>query len=638
MKIFPEAKEKNGRCLKNIFPSLFLLLLLFAMPYRFIFCMDQYRDTMLFSHTLLAFFVLSFLLFMLQKKFEKFFLLFSGKEFAVPFVFLLILPLLFLPDFFSIGFEGVFFGYFYLFLPLFACINGHFFRENLPKIFSYTGGILLCVTFCGLLFFPRYYYHFLYGFPGNRNWNSSLLLTVLPFTFYSLFHFLKNKRHFSTTSSLLLLCPPAAAAIYILIHIASLGSFISMGAAAVFALLFLVNTSWRKKLFFFFCILAFFMLAVGFFTFPKILPKLYKAGSAGERVELIKSAGNTLLYHTPILSGNSFGRIEQLLTANRGKEYFKTLNVAVRSPHPHNHILYVMLGWGVPGGLLFWGILLLLYPVLKSFFLLAEEKGKGEEKLLFLALIMLLTHAQVDLIMEILPNGALALLLLGLCWERSYCRRRKEDVEKIFSSRFPVCCKYISYIFASLLLFSALLLTVRQIGTFYWKEKLFYAEDLPEKKRKEYSHFLASLHPFHAPLLYDLLCLSLRKNDPHTALYLADLIRKGPVPDYARIHFAKGQIFLMLGKGSDALEEYRLDAEKYPYAILPVFNMISIAENDHKKHLLPMLKKEFQTRIQALKITQEEFSLMLKDSHNELAPWRYSKENIFENWKKRFQK
>ena len=457
---------------------------------------------------------------------------------------------------------------------------------------AYTGIFLLMVTIVGT-FLPRYYYHFIHGLPGNRNWNGSLLLTFLPFTLYFLYGYFRKTGKLSLKTSLFFLLLPTGAGIYVLTHIASLGTLAGMITAAFFLLLyFLPDQKWRKRVFVVSCVIVFITFFAAFFHQDKLLPLLYRSGSAGERIELYKSAFSALFSDAPI-AGNAFAAIEEMLTGNRSEEYFKVLNPAIRSPHPHNHFLYVMLGWGIIGGFVLWGVFLVIYPVLKSFFTLAEERGKTEEKLLLLVLIMLLTHAQMDLILEVWPNGAITLLLLGLCWEKCFFSGRiLPDGKKYFSGKGKSICIFTAFC----ILFFPMFLAGRKLAVIYVKERLFHTKKMDLQVQKKYMETLAFLASSDPEILYDLLLLSLRQKDPAFALSLSGLIRESAVPNYARIHSARGEAYIMQGDVEHALEEYRLDAERYPLAVLPIFNMAGIAERNHKKELLFLLQKEFERR------------------------------------------
>ena len=169
------------------------------------------------------------------------------------------------------------------------------------------------------------------------------------------------------------------------------------------------------------------------------------------------------------------------------------------------------------------------------------------------------------------------------------------------------------------------------------KEKLFYGK-FTEKEAFLLAEKLSLLAPKDPVLLYDLLLFSLRNGNARMALSLSSLIREGPVPDYARIHMARGQIFLMLGEIDRSLEEYRLDAERYPLAVLPVYNMIQIAERNGREPLLPLLKEELERRKTVLKLSDEEFAAILRDPRKELIPWHCTSGSIYENWKKHFSR
>ena len=616
------------------FPVCFLALLLFAMPYKLFFCIDQFRQEELFSRTALAGFAFAFLLFSLPENAAKIRKLFSGKLFAAAFLLLFLLPLAHLSRFSRVGPEGFLLPYVYLVIPLFSCLFAEEFRKILPRVLAWAGGILALLTVAGS-FIPRYRYHFIHGLPGNRNWNGSLLLAFLPLLLFFLYRLFREKWHFSKKAALLSLPVPFFITLHALWHTASLGTLASLAAAGIFVLLyFLPGDRARKILFAGLCLAGLLAGALLFLHREKILPFLYLSGSAGERVELLKSAF-AALWESPF-TGNPFSSIEQLLTSCRSEEYFKVLNPAIRSPHPHNHLLYVMMGWGIPGGLFLWGGVLLLLPVLKSFFLLAEEKEKYEEKLLLFALIVFLAHAQLDLILESWPDGTLALLLLGLCWEKSFCASAKK--EAAMGRALPAGGKVFFRCAGVLVLLFTLILPWKKAEVMFLKEKLFFGEGLTAKEQLFLAEKISLLAPKDPVLLYDLMRVCLWNGNARGALAFSSLIREGPVPDYARIHMARGQLYLMQGEIDRALEEYRLDAERYPLAVLPVYNMIQIAERNGKESLLPLLKEELERRKNRLKLTPEEFSVMLRDPRKELTPWHCTSGSIYENWKKRFSK
>ena len=627
----PEKSIENTKGGSILFPGIFLLLLAVSMPARLFISMDQYRNEVLFSQTALAGFALVFTLFSLPEKYVKKYSFLSCKSFFIPFFLLFLLPLCSLKLLPQVGSDGFFLPYYYLILPLFSALFAEEFRKILPRVFAWTEGLILLFSVSSLLLLPQHYYRILFGLPGNRNWNAALVLALLPFLLYALYDFFKRKKHLSFLKTFLLLLIPSAGAFYFLFHTASLGSLVSLCAVLCCIFLFLLPRNWRKIMFILLFSAGLLTIILSAVFFDRIEPVLGKAGSMGERIEIIKSFGNAMLADIPV-AGNTFASIEQALSTHRSEEYFKLLNPAVRSPHPHNHFLYMFMGWGLPCGLILWACMLVILPVIKSLFLLAEEKGNITEKLMFLSLVSLLTHGQVDLIMEIWPCGAIALLLLGLCWEKSF--RRKETKEILFPEKGKFLCRYLSIF---ILLFP-LFLAGRQAYIFYAKEVLFHSEKLDKNKWDLLTENIAGIYPAHTVLLYDLMLSALHRNEPEKALYFSNLIIRGPVPDYARVHYARGQIFLMLGRIDESLSEYALDGEKFPLAVLPVYNMIRIAERNNRKHLLGPLQKEFSRRINILKITQQEFLSILADPGKELTPWRYTidESKVFANWQKRF--
>lgn len=115
------------------------------------------------------------------------------------------------------------------------------------------------------------------------------------------------------------------------------------------------------------------------------------------------------------LTGSGSQYFEDQYVIYRMPDYFTRPSPANRTDYPHNHTFYVAGYLGVPAAVAW--LLLALIPMTAAFFrLIRNAKFRGHWALPFWCILVLLPHAQLDLIMEYWPMAAFLLLSLGLLW------------------------------------------------------------------------------------------------------------------------------------------------------------------------------------------------------------------------------
>ena len=269
--------------------------------------------------------------------------------------------------------------------------------------------------------FVQYYglHWFLFGLPGNINWNASLLAVTAPFAILTAWKWTPSEGNRSVnscwrTGSLLLV---AVISLWQIALTESRGAALGIAAAgALWAFLKLGHRSRRLALF---AVLALAIVGSVWFAFFTSHDRILENLSRDERVFLAQTTVN-MVAESPKL-GFGAPSFEQEYLRFRRPEFFSMRHSSVRIDHPHNHPLYIAASFGILG-LFCW-----LYLVLEPMFFAAKrfnapDSGDradglnpgGETQLSLLCLAGLLVHSQFDLVLFRWPTNLLAMVFLGI--------------------------------------------------------------------------------------------------------------------------------------------------------------------------------------------------------------------------------
>ena len=299
-----------------------------------------------------------------------------------------------------------------------------------------------------VLGFVQYYglHWFLFGLPGNINWNAALLAVTAPFAILTAWKWCPSEDNWSVNAlwrngtALLIL----GTTVWQIALTDSRGTI--LGAATAAALWGFLKLGRRERRLTLFAVLTAAIVGSLWFAFFVPHERILNELSRDERVFLANTTMNMIAERPEI--GFGAPSFEQEYLRFRRPEFFSMRHSAVRVDHPHNHLLYIAAGSGILG-LLCW-----LYLVLEPMFFAAKRiagetwvevrcdipgngcEGKPEQegarsniigfwefqncglddetRLSLLCLAGLLVHAQFDLVLFRWPTNLLAMIFLGL--------------------------------------------------------------------------------------------------------------------------------------------------------------------------------------------------------------------------------
>ena len=254
-----------------------------------------------------------------------------------------------------------------------------------------------------VLGFIQYYglHWFLFGLPGNINWNAAFLAVTAPFACMVIWRVIPRAVWRNLCSVLV-----AGVTIWQLALTDSRGTL--LGVAAAVALRGFLKLEHRGRRLTLFAVLTLAIIGSIWFAFFASHNRLLEDLSRDERVFLANTTMSMIAEQPEI--GFGAPSFEQEYLAFRRPEFFSMRHSAVRIDHPHNHLLYIAASFGILG-LLCW-----LYLLLDPMFFASKRFNTldAETKLSLLCLVGLLVHAQFDLVLFRWPTNILAMFFLGL--------------------------------------------------------------------------------------------------------------------------------------------------------------------------------------------------------------------------------
>lgn len=311
-------------------------------------------------------------------------------------------------------FEDLCLGLSWLAFPAFTWINADAVKKTLPPFLALLWLANICLSLLD--------FHFgrsLSGLPGNWNWNIALSLMCSPFAALCAWKVLKrgeDGKWLALGVSGVLAVVLATA--WLFWQCDSRAALLSLLAVAGLLPLLELEGKWRKL--YMACALAM-ALAVGALISLKGVDATARFIAKDVRIPLWESAVSFIADHP--LTGVGEASFESEFAPYRSIEYFLNPTASVRTNHPHNNLLFIAAGFGIPG-LLAW-LALLVYPM--AFFAVSYRRRSLLEKLFFFAFVSIITHAMFDLVLYEWPTAMAALLILGVLWACAWPRAGDEN-------------------------------------------------------------------------------------------------------------------------------------------------------------------------------------------------------------------
>ncbi len=463
----------------------------------------------------------------------------------------------------------------YLVLPYCAFL----FRKELKKVLPLLLTILWCLTLAQSLT-ERFLFDkdVLGGLPMNKNWNVCLLLGCLPFVLWQL-----RKRR-------ILLAVLLVPAVYVLIHSRTLAiPLILAGEILLFLLIF------KKYRILWGCLAA---GLAGIFLLCQT--SLFRNFMETEDRPFFYKNTIHLIAESPAI-GHGLMQFEQAFLPYRTKEYFALPHAADRVNHPHSHLLYIAAGAGL-AGLLLW-LLLWLVPAVCSLRRL-QRRFHAPDAVILSAWTVFAVHGMVDLVMDQVPTGIIALLLTGILWGNMPVVKKKKPYWQINKA-------WGRWTTAGIFAAAGLLMAATELNRsihFRKAERLLTAGNLP-LSRYHYERAVA------AQGLYPDLAENWKYYDYQTAvryctgnpveqryaLKLLNRFNRSSVPDFAHINMIRGRLLLSQGYAEGVSYLIR-EAELFPLNPYPLLALWNYYIERRNKNAAETVAAELNQRFADLKL------------------------------------
>jgi O-antigen ligase len=486
-----------------------------------------------------------------------------------------------------------------------------------------------------ILGFIQYYglHWFLFGLPQNINWNASLLAVTAPFVILTAWKWSPSRRNRSANSAWRI----GSALLVIGITLWQISLTDSRGTAlgilSAGALYLFLKCSHRGRRLMLFSMLALALIGSLFFVFTPVQERIVEELSRDERVFLAQTTAN-MIAERPAL-GFGAPSFEQEYLRFRRPEFFSMRHSAVRIDHPHNQLLYIAAGFGIPG-LICW-LYLLLNPML-----FASRRFNSldrDMKLSLLCLAGLLVHAQFDLVLFRWPTNILAMLFLGLLlheregtptpfWRPpAFLRRfRWEFLKKPERSR-PPSRRTGRLLRPALFAFGLVLLgtgIVSAFGNLAAESLARHAGNLAESGRHDdasrFYLMAASMPGSGLPLKARALFHASRYDTGNIARYYT-IFRASSTPDFGYVNDYFARACIIGGHPADAVPFLKRAMTLRPRSVLPLLILADIYDRMGSRGAADAVRERLEQLMAYRNLGPEDLETILDNQELDLHTW-----------------
>lgn len=512
--------------------------------------------------------------------------------------------------------EGMCFALTWIAIPLFVCVNAEFFAVCVPYYLT-TIWLLNCVD-CSS---QRWLGAEMTGLSGNRNWTGDILVSTTPFVAYLAYYYsfkLFRKRVVSWGIAGVLVGLSA----YFLFYAFSRGAWLSLGGAAFALLLFYLQG--KQKYAFIIGSVVIGMVAAAFLLM-RGTDFLGIIISKDVRVSLWESALRLIFSHP--LIGVGIESFESCFAPFRSVEYFLCQHSAVRTNHPHNHLLFFAASYGVPGFICWF--LLLVYPVM-HFLIHLRRNNSLRDVLICGAFLMMLIHAFFDLIFFEWPGNCVGMILLGVLWWKCWLCDCEDD-EKENGRRIMPLMKWLAPATGGALLICVCLMALQEWkASVAFRTALIHLNFLSDHESAIYFFDKAAAAKPQARSIYKAAVKSLTKLDnPDLALnYFRQLDERTPYKNYAHNHGFTGIAFLKKNKLAEARDALLQEVDNFPILTGAWFNLYRVNEMLGNKKEAEIALERVMLTLKVKKIPENKLNLLLRNPEYDMHPNLIPKEEL----------
>ena len=484
-------------------------------------------------------------------------------------------------------------------IPLLAFMQYRAFRKLLPVYVLAVGGYGFLYSAVGDL---RGIWNA--GITGNVNWTAALfVMTMIFLGWFTLDRRDRCKQAGQRKMSLGLGIVGELLLFWQVWKIGSKGAFLAAGLTALL-FFFLRSTAKIRKILIALALLGLFVVS---FWAVKHTDAIGRFINDDGRVILWENAVNLIADH-PVF-GVGQAAYENEYMRYRKADYFFILNPAARSNHPHNHLLYMAGSWGI-AGLLLWGILLFgpLAVMIRKYF--RHETVDPLETACFLTLCYAVLHGSLDIIMESMPTGFIALMCLGMLWHSNLTDPSTPPVV-IPRHKIKWAVTAAAALLAGLMVWLSCYAAL-QVRRAYRNE--LSPDEIVRTARSCPGEYQAN---------FALLNYLFKRGETEAALAVTDVMLSSHTPNYPGVHLGRGNALMRLGRFGEALENYRIEAELFPLTLRPVYNMIVAARAMKDAALAAKLESELRERMRIRGNDERDLKIIImgkNGAHYDLRP------------------
>lgn len=520
-------------------------------------------------------------------------------------------------------------GLIYLTLPLLAFVYAERFLSLLPW---YLGGFWIWNLLFGILL--RLRVGEFAGLPGNRNWNAALIAATAPFACYGIYLLLRKKGGLPRRWAAAGASPVIVISLWMLSEIASRGNLAALMVTALLGGLLLLKGKWRRTGFCVTGILLALAIACGVLFFSGGLA----AAAAESERGIIGLATLDMILAKPVFGYGTFAFEQEYASSWRPLSYFFHPHCAVRTDHPHNHLLFMAAGFGL-AGLAAW-CFLLLFPLIRWIRKYDEDSSPVRRMCLF-SLVLLLTHSLFDLILERTPTNALALLFLGIAWDSAWKVPLRSEESAVRRDPLPddpessaeggavlkngCRVRRILFLLCGGLILGLALFSVCRTA---WTEVLLFrgrqvrSLSGDEASAAEY-YRRAGLASFDPQVIYQSMARAMNGwRDDRAVLIFADRIAgKTVIPDYVHTNAYAAAALMNTGDYAKAQERMKREIALYPLQLLPRLRLAGLYRMTGRIPEAGKIESDVKELMRLRGIDGGIFREILKNPDYDLRPW-----------------